>query len=132
MKPVFADTYYLLALLNPRDEGHAAAIEIHANSDRPMVTTAWVVVELLDAMSNPRRRARAAAFVRDLLDSERVELIDAPGAFWSGVQLFERRRDKDWSLTDGISFVVMKSRGLREALTADHHFVQAGFGVLLK
>jgi uncharacterized protein len=41
------------------------------------------------------------------------------------------RRDKEWSLTDCISFVVMKERGLTEALTADHHFEQAGFKALL-
>ncbi len=41
-------------------------------------------------------------------------------------------RDKDWSLTDCISFVVMHERGITEALTADHHFEQAGFVALLK
>jgi hypothetical protein len=42
------------------------------------------------------------------------------------------RPDKDWSLTDCISFVVMEDENIKEALTADHHFEQAGFVALLK
>lgn len=49
-----------------------------------------------------------------------------------GVALYESRPDKDWSLTDCISFVVMQRIGISEALTADHHFEQAGFLALLK
>lgn len=46
--------------------------------------------------------------------------------------LFAARKDKDGSLTDCISFVVMQEQGITEALTADHHFEQAGFIALLK
>ena len=46
--------------------------------------------------------------------------------------LFAKRPDKEWSLTDCISFIVMQEYGLTEALTADHHFEQAGFTILLK
>jgi uncharacterized protein len=46
--------------------------------------------------------------------------------------LFNHRPDKDWSLTDCVSFVVMDDMGLREALSPDHHFEQAGFAILLK
>ena len=42
-----------------------------------------------------------------------------------------QRLDKDWSLTDCISFIVMRRRGLTDALTSDHHFEQAGFTILL-
>ena len=52
--------------------------------------------------------------------------------FEQGVELFAHRPDKQWSLTDCISFVVMQDRGLTEALTANHHFEQAGFVAMLK
>jgi uncharacterized protein len=47
------------------------------------------------------------------------------------LQLYDERPDKEWSLTDCLSFVVMKEAHIREALTTDHHFEQAGFTVLL-
>jgi hypothetical protein len=49
-----------------------------------------------------------------------------------GVQLYAQRPDKEWSLTDCISFVVMTQEGIFDALTGDRHFEQAGFVALLK
>ncbi len=46
-------------------------------------------------------------------------------------KLLETRLDKTWSLVDCASFVVMKNRGLTDALTTDRHFEQAGFVRLL-
>ena len=45
--------------------------------------------------------------------------------------LYRERSDKDWGLTDCISFVLMQQHGVSEALTADQHFAQAGFKALL-
>jgi predicted nucleic acid-binding protein len=56
----------------------------------------------------------------------------SPELFQRGVELFRARPDKEWSLTDCISFVVMTEKGLSEALTGDRHFEQAGFHALLK
>jgi hypothetical protein len=49
-----------------------------------------------------------------------------------GLALYAARPDKEWSLTDCVSFLVMQDHGVTEALTADHHFEQAGFVALLK
>ena len=46
--------------------------------------------------------------------------------------LYSRRSDKEWRMTDCVSFVVMHERGLIEALTMDQHFQQAGFRALLR
>jgi uncharacterized protein len=61
-------------------------------------------------------------------------LIVPPGIdlFEEGLALYQRRPDKDWSLTDCISFVVMERQQIRHALTGDHHFEQAGFVALLR
>ena len=53
-------------------------------------------------------------------------------SFHTGLTLYFSRPDKDWSLTDCISFVIMQREGITEALTGDHHFEQAGFNILLK
>jgi predicted nucleic acid-binding protein len=52
--------------------------------------------------------------------------------FEAGLRLHADRSDKAWSLTDCFSFVVMEQRGIRQALTFDHHFEQAGFEALLR
>jgi predicted nucleic acid-binding protein len=52
--------------------------------------------------------------------------------FNDALGFYERRADKAWSLTDCISFQVMTQRGIVDALTADHHFEQAGFHALLR
>ena len=58
-------------------------------------------------------------------------IVASDGLFRKGMELYNSRSDKDWSLTDCLSFVVMQEHGLNEALTADHHFEQAGFKALL-
>jgi predicted nucleic acid-binding protein len=73
-------------------------------------------------------------FVERLLQSNpEVTIVTAiQEQFDRGFELFTRRPDKFWSLTDCISFVIMEELGLKDALTADKHFEQAGFNVLLK
>lgn len=76
-----------------------------------------------------------AAFLRlvDNLKSNPLCLI-VPASqllFDQGLALYADRPDKEWSLTDCISFVVMREQGLSEALTGDRHFEQAGFRALL-
>ena len=65
-------------------------------------------------------------------DDQTTILPFSEDSFDWGRILFAARKDKDWSLTDCISFVVMQEHGITDALTADHHFEQAGFVALLK
>ena len=84
----------------------------------------------------PSSRTEPATFARflDTLGShEDFEVVPASAElFQRGVEFFCARPDKEWSLTDCISFVVMAEKGISEALTADRHFEQAGFKALLK
>ena len=133
MTPAFADTFYFLALNNKSDDAHERAVAWSQRSNSRLVTTAWIITELADALSAPENRRgfhrtlqslRADRFATIVEPSK--ELLDA------GLRFHENRPDKEWSLTDCISFVVMERHGLTEALTADHHFEQAGFKPLLK
>ena len=133
MKTVFADTSYYLALLNPDDEYAEAAREYTGAFGGHQVTTAWVLTEVANSLSDVRNRQLAIDLIADLRGDGRVDVLPPTLEFFdSGLSLYTKRHDKDWSLTDCISFVVMQERGLTEALTGDHHFEQAGFVALLK
>ena len=133
MRRVFADTHFLIALLNERDADHGRAHEwwgdLHADE---ISTTAWVLVELADGMSRPHSRTICAGFIQDLRTGRSIRVFEPEAALlWRGFDLYRQRGDKEWSLTDCISFVVMADEGLTEALTGDRHFEQAGFTALL-
>ena len=133
MSRVFADTYYFLGLLNRSDESHEGCAAFARQYRGELVTTAYVLTELADALLAPHQRLRTAEFIRALQANRRVEIWPgSPELFESGLALYSARPDKEWSLTDCISFVVMRQAGLRDALTGDHHFEQASFVALLK
>jgi predicted nucleic acid-binding protein len=132
MNEVFADTFYFLALLNRHDEHHAEAVRAAGDLQSRLVTTHWILAEVADALSEPRLRVRVAHFIRGTLENQAIVVVSDPLSwFESGLLLYQQRADKSWSLTDCISFAVMEARGIRQALTADHHFTQAGFVALL-
>jgi predicted nucleic acid-binding protein len=133
MTVVFADTFYFLALTNRRDQAHQRTVDWTAAFQGRMVTTAWVLTEFGNHMASPRNRPEFIATVQDLRSNPMVQSVGPDeGLFEEGLRLFAARADKSWSLTDCISFVVMQREGIREALTGDHHFEQAGFVALLK
>ncbi|MDD5262141.1 MAG: PIN domain-containing protein [Methylacidiphilales bacterium] len=133
MTAVFADTYYFLALLGARARRHVAAVEASRNPRLRLVTTEWVLAEFGDAYCHPKDRADFVALYCSLTRDSRVKIIPAETRlFKRGVDFFKQRRDKEWSLTDCLSFVVMRDECIGEALTGDKHFEQAGFTALLK
>jgi uncharacterized protein len=132
MSEVFADLFYFLAMLNQHDPHHALAVEAARGLASRLVTTHWVIVEVADALSAPRVRNRVMDFINKVSnDPNTVVISDVVPWFKAGLELYANRPDKSWSLTDCISFAVMESRSIREALTGDHHFEQAGFTPLL-
>lgn len=133
MKTVFADTFYFIAQLNTGDESHSQAIDYTASFSGRLLTTDWVMVELADACSRPPDRERFVRFYRLLPAMPDITIITCQRELLvAGFALYAQRPDKEWSLTDCISFVVMEREGVIEALTGDHHFEQAGFTILLK
>ncbi|MCG3131096.1 MAG: hypothetical protein FLDDKLPJ_01872 [Phycisphaerae bacterium] len=129
----FADSYYYLALLNPADEDHARVVQRTRGLKHSLVTSTWVLTEVADAFALPAHRAAFVRLVETLRADDKVTVVKASqDLFDRGVELYRKRTDKRWSLTDCISFTVMEQMQIREALTADHHFEQAGFVALLK
>ncbi|HEY5869840.1 MAG TPA: PIN domain-containing protein [Candidatus Tectomicrobia bacterium] len=133
--PVFLDTAYVNALVNVRDQWHNAAVQWEerlAVERRRLVTTECVLVEIADGLAAVRFRAQAVQVITTLQASSFVDIIPASSQlFRTALELYRRRADKDWGLTDCVSFVVMSEQSLSEALTTDDHFRQAGFRALL-
>jgi predicted nucleic acid-binding protein len=133
MTPVFADTVYFLALLNPADQLHSQARSLSLKPPGPLLTTEFVLTEVGDALSRPEHRARFARLLQLVQAQPDAEVIPAStGLFLRGCVLHAQRPDKEWSLTDCTSFVVMEQHGVAKALTCDHHFAQAGFELLMQ
>lgn len=121
-----------MALLSPRDAWHARAVELSRQIHRPLVLTDLIVVELANACSSVHDRVLFAGLLRRLENDPDVQIVEfTRGLLQRGLQLYHRRPDKNWSLTDCVSFVVTDDLGLREVLSGDHHFEQAGFTTLL-
>jgi predicted nucleic acid-binding protein len=99
---------------------------------RPVVTTIWVLMEVADALSDPAVHGRTHRFLHMVMSDPKTTVLADTEPWWTrGLALYGRRPDKNWSLTDCISFEVMTERGITEALTGDRHFTQAGFQALL-
>ena len=133
MKTVFADTYYFIALLNPQDPAHSRASDFSRASRARLLSTAWVFTELADGLARTPDRHLFRLVWDDFARHARHRLVWPDESLYrQGVDLYDSRPDKQWSLTDCISFVVMEQHGVGEALTGDHHYEQAGFVALLK
>jgi uncharacterized protein len=134
LKPLFLDTNYLVALESSEDMHHAAAITHWRSLLKnlpPLVTTSYIFDEAVTFFNSRRQHTKAAEVGNRLLRSGAIDLIYVDESlFYEGWQFLLKHNDKSYSLTDCISFVVMKKRGLKSALTFDHHFNQAGFTTL--
>jgi len=91
----------------------------------PIVTTQWILAELGNFLSKGPARRMFAPFIRTLRSEHPLSIDEAGGDSF-------QRADKEWSFVDCTSFLYMKRKRISLALTADHHFEQAGFTILLK
>jgi len=133
MATVFADTFYFIALLDSADAKHVPAVDWSRQKSITFLTTEYVLMELGNAFCALGDREEFAVFHESVRSDSKFQVVVSSATFYaSGINLYRRRRDKEWSLTDCTSFVAMKEHGVRDALTGDKHFEQAGFSALLK
>jgi len=136
MTPIFADAFYWIALLNRREEWYGQVVAVsRALGDRLLITTEWVLAEFLAFLQccGASTRQRATQRTRRILDDPNVYVLSPSQAtFLDGLDLYERRQDKQYSLTDCILMQVMRREGLTDVLTNDHHFEQEGFRILFQ
>ena len=136
MNAVFADTGYWIALITPDDELHEQAQEYaRLLAGRQIVTTQLVLNEVLSPRSGTTRLQREAAvrLVDQIRRSPSITVVPQTSElFEDALDMLRNRADKEWSITDCASFLVMERLNIWEALANDHHFVQAGFFALLR
>ncbi len=131
MKTVFLDTGYILALELSNDQHHQAATQ-HWQRVRtslpPLVTTSYVFDEVVTYFNSRGYHAKAVQVGNNLLRSPAVQLVHVDETlFHAGWTYLQHYQDKDFSLTDCISFIVMQKFGISTAFAFDRHFTQAGF-----
>jgi predicted nucleic acid-binding protein len=133
---LFADTFYWIALADFTDSAHPRALAL--TSERAasrIVTTDEVLAEYLTFFSTalePLRRAVAGS-VQGILGNPVIRVIpQSRASFLAGLELYEARPDKRYSLVDCISMQTMRKEGLTEVLTNDRHFEQEGFRSLFR
>jgi predicted nucleic acid-binding protein len=133
---VFLDSAYAIALASRTDEHHDKAVALSREIQTrriTILTTRAVCLEIGDALSKVRFRAAAITFLQALEAAPSVEIVPITEDLTAAAfELYRERLDKEWGLTDCLAFVVMRERGVAEALTTDEHFEQAGFKALLR
>lgn len=133
---VFVDTAAWLALVNKSEDLHEAARSVRDSLVRQkakLVTTDFVVVEIANSLARLPLRGVAHKLIDFVRASDTVEIVAITSEFFErAYQLYCSHDDKEWGLTDCTSFVVMRNLKIIRAFTADRHFEQAGFTVLLK
>jgi uncharacterized protein len=134
MKKIFADTFYWIALLNPKDDWYDSVIKVSQSiANSQIITTEEVLTEVLTFYSNSgsRQRKRTVNFIKQIMNNPTVQVIPQNHeSFIAGLNLYEKRLDKGYSLTDCVSMNIMNQLEIIEVLTHDQHFTQEGFIIL--
>lgn len=135
MRTVFADANYWIGLFYPKDQLHDAAMAASRTLMRTrLVTSEMVLVEVLNGLAeHPALRRQIVLAVDAIMADPNTEVVPQSALlFRDALAYFRQHQDKEWGLTDCSSFVIMRQRGLHEALTHDHHFEQAGYTALFR
>ena len=131
MKSVFLDTGYVVALELTSDQNHKAALKHWRSAVKSLpllVTTSYVFDEIVTFFNSRGHHAKAVEIGNRLLNSPSIRLVHVEeDLFNEGWSYFHQHKDKGYSLTDCISFLVMTEFGIDTAFAFDKHFVQAGF-----
>lgn len=138
MAEVFADTAGWANFFIRTESFHTQAVSLlrqwHKNQTR-IITTNYVLTELVALFTSPLRvpRVEQIKAIETIKVASWVDIIHIDVSLdekaW---HLLTQRQDKNWSLVDCSSMLVMQQRNIDSVFTADHHFEQAGYNILLK
>ena len=132
---VYVDTAALIALAHKRDSLHKKAVAVYQkllDRNSRFITTNAVLLEVGNAFSRSTHKPMAIFLFHLINDSPSWEVPFAGGKwFTDGMELFQKRKEEDWSLTDCIGIVVAEAYAVKSVFTSDRHFEHAGFEILL-
>jgi uncharacterized protein len=136
MKRVFADTFYWIALINKSDSWYQRVKSYSVNLENiEIITTEEVLTETINFFASfpTPMRAAVSQLVVQIIQDHNIQVIpQTHESFLAGLELFQQRFDKGYSLTDCISMITMKNLNIIDILTHDKHFTQEGFFILFK
>jgi hypothetical protein len=119
---IFVDTGFLLAALHRRDQLYTRAKAWHRVLVEPLLTTEYVLWEIVNQLSDPMDRPKVHKSIDEIRSAPEWDIVAASAdLFERGLASHRQHADKEWSLTDCISFLVMRDCGITQALTYDHH-----------
>jgi predicted nucleic acid-binding protein len=133
LSDVFVDTSFVVALVNKNDQYHSLAVDLTERfNEQGLVTTDAILLEIGNALSRNFKQ-ESVEIIEHFLTSDDVKVIHLyPPLFRKAFDFYKSHSDKQWGLIDCVSFVVMKELAVTDALSADKHFEQAGFKVLMR
>ena len=133
MAEAFVDTSFVVALVNKGDQYHGQAVNLAAQFEtRELVITDAVLLEIGNALAR-NFKAASIEIIDHFLTSDDIQIVHLNAElFRRAFELYRSHSDKAWGLVDCTSFIVMRDFNLSKSLTADKHFTQAGFDVLIQ
>ena len=132
----FIDTSFIIALSSKKDNLHQKALDLAKliKSNRiSLITSEFIILELGNSFLKMSLKNKGIILINSLYDDKSIEIVKLSDKYYKlGLSLFCRMLDKNWSLTDCISIEILKEFNIKNVLTADNHFNQAGFNTLLR
>lgn len=127
------DTSGILCCCDVGERRHDSAVELYGKA-RMRLSHNYVLAEFV-ALAESRRQPRKAFLttVAEIVTDPKIEVVWVDRYLHDeAMKLLQSQLDKSYSLCDAVSFVLMRQRSIRDALTTDYHFDQAGFVRLLE
>lgn len=133
MEQVFVDTSAQFALVDKQYPDHTRAVALRRSIEQSgwqPVTTDYILDETATLILSRIGKARAIEYTQQIIAPDLQLVFVTDGDFYAAKNLFKKFKDKNWSFTDCVSFIVMKRLGITTAFSFDRHFTQAGFNLL--
>ena len=124
---IFVDTSAYFAILDKSDKNHNKAVSFLEKNDLPLITSNLVVIETINLVNSRIGHEPATQLGKKLYNESFTTVVDVTSEdekkAW---QIFQKYSDKDFSLTDCVSFALMERLRIKRAFAFDVHFIQYG------